>query len=75
MSQGNLGERKKMRKLFLFCTIIMLLQTSCVTATKVENYVYSELRSINEDEDEGGRLPHKKVGGEEVDKSKETREN
>ncbi len=50
----------------------MLVLSSCAAATKVEDYVFKELRSINEDESESGGLPHKKIGGEEVGKSKKS---
>jgi len=72
MSQGNPGGGEEMRKLFLGLSIVMLIFSSCATGTKVENYVFGQLRSINEDEDETGRQPHDKIGGEEVDKTKET---
>jgi len=50
-----------MRKLFLGLSIIMLILAGCETGTKVDNYVFGQLRSINEDEDESGRLPHNKI--------------
>ncbi len=59
-----------MRRLFLVLSIVMLILSSCITATDVEDYVFKELRSINEDESESGRLPHKKIGGEQVEKRK-----
>jgi len=68
--QSEGGE--EMKRLLLVLCIIMLILAGCETGTKVENYVFGQLRSINEDEDESGRLPHDKIGGEEVDKTKET---
>jgi hypothetical protein len=61
-----------MRRLFLILSVILLVLSSCAAATKVEDYVFEQLRSINEDESESGGLPHKKIGGEEVGKSKKS---
>ena len=61
-----------MGKLVLIFGVIFLVLSNCAVATKVEDYVFKELRSINEDESEGGGLPHKKIGGEEVGKSKKS---
>ncbi len=59
-----------MGRLFLIFGVFLLVLSNCAAATKVEDYVFKELRSINEDENENGDLPHKKIGGEEVGKSK-----